>query len=150
MNNSVPRPYEDQRASWTEEGPTRATVHAISGRVKVGRIVDHTETSLTVQYGSSALFRLLGGLFTSQWFPLTARVTVSSDGDNVEVQVLGSDAKGPYLGDISVRKGEQSIGKRAFIDQFRRACAELSGSTTPAGEPLPAPKRRISAPDSKP
>jgi hypothetical protein len=94
----------------------------------MGHVVDKTESGLTIQYGSPAKFRLMGGLFTSRWFPLTAQVTVTGVGDASEVEIVGIDQKGAYLADISMRRGERSIGERSYISQFQRVCAELGGS----------------------
>ncbi len=121
--------YETRRASWREGCSAQAAIDTISARVKMGHVVDKTESGLTVQYGSPAKFRLMGGLFTSRWFPLTAQVTVTGDGDAAEVEVVGVDRKGAYLADISMRRGEQSIGERSYISQFHRVCAELGGSS---------------------
>jgi hypothetical protein len=121
--------YESQRASWREECSAHAALDAISARVKTGHVVDKTESGLTIQYGSPAKFRLMGGLFTSRWFPLTAQVTVTQDGDAAEVEVVGLDRKGAYLADISMRRGERSIGERSYVSQFQRVSAELDGSS---------------------
>jgi hypothetical protein len=104
--------YETQRASWTERCSAQAAAKAVSGRVKTGRLVDKTEAGLTVEYGSPAKFRVMGGMLTSRWFPLTAEVTITGHGDTSEVEVVGTDQKGAYLADISIRRGERSIGKR--------------------------------------
>ena len=120
--------YETQRASWTEGCSAQDAVKTVSGRVKTGRLVDKTETGLTVEYGSPTKFRVMGGLFTSRWFPLMAQVTVTGHGDTSEVEVVGTDQKGAYMADISIRRGERSIAKRSFLSQFQRVCSELSGS----------------------
>ena len=122
------RTYEAQRASWTEDGSAEVAIQTISARVKRGRVVDQGDTALTVQYGSPAMFRLMGGLFTARWFPMTASVTAVGNDNRTAVEVVGADRKGPFLGDISIRRGERSIGEHAFIAQFQYACAELSGS----------------------
>ena len=121
--------YEAQRVSWPEKGSAKAAIETIAARVKVGRLVERGDTGLTVQYGSPAMFRLMGGLITPRWFPMTASVTAVGNDNGAEVEVVGTDRKGPYLGDISVRRGERSIGERTFIAQFQRVCTELSGST---------------------
>lgn len=121
------RTYEAQRASWTEDGSADAAIQTISARVKRGRVVEQTDIALTVQYGSPSMFRMVGGLFTARWFPMTARVTAVSNDNGTLIEVVGADRKGPYLGDISVHRGERPIGERTFIAQFKRACAELSG-----------------------
>ena len=124
----VTKTYEAQRASWTERESTNTVVRTIAARVKLGRVVEQGDTTLAVQYGSPAVFRLMGGLFTPRWFPLWVNVAVVANENNAEVEVIGTDRKGRYLYDISVRRGEQSMGERTFIAQFRRACNELSGS----------------------
>lgn len=121
--------YEDQRAAWAEEGTAKAAIETIASRVKLGRLVAQSETGLTVQYGSPAMFRLMGGLFSPRWFPLTARVTVVDHGRMADVEVVGTDRKGWYLIAVSGRRGKRSIGERTFIAQFQRVFAELSGST---------------------
>jgi hypothetical protein len=121
--------YETRRASWREGCSVQAAIDTIAARVKTGLVVDKTESALTIQYGSPAKFRLMGGLFTSRWFPLTAQVTVTGNGHASDVEVVGIDQKGAYLADISMRRGERSIGERSYISQFQRVCAELSGSS---------------------
>jgi hypothetical protein len=121
--------YETRRASWREGCSAQTAIDTIAARVKTGLVVDKTESALTIQYGSPAKFRLMGGLFTSRWFPLTAQVTVTGDGHASDVEVVGIDQKGAYLADISMRRGERSIGERSYISQFRRVCAELGGSS---------------------
>ena len=75
------------------------------------------------------MFRLMGGLFSPRWFPLTAQVTVVGHEHGADVEVVGTDRKGWYLVAISGRRGERSIGEKTFIAQFQRRCTELSGST---------------------
>lgn len=121
----VARKYDAQSASWTEEGSVDAVIEAISGRVKLGHVVDQNETGITVRYGSRTMFRLMGGIFTPRWSPLTAQVTVTAQDHHAAVDVIAVDEKGTYLGDVSMRHGEVSIGERAFLNQFRTACLEL-------------------------
>ena len=71
------------------------------------------------------MFRLMGGIFTPRWSPLTAQVTVTAQDHHAAVDVIAVDEKGTYLGDVSMRHGEVSIGERAFLNQFRTACLEL-------------------------
>lgn len=123
------RAYEAQRASWIEQGSPAVVVEAIAARVKSGRVVERDDTTLTVQYGSPTMFRLMGGLFTPRWFPIWATLTVTANEKAGEVEVIGTDRKGRYLYGISLRRGERSLGERSFIAQFQRVCAELSRST---------------------
>jgi len=123
------RTYEAQRAAWPEKGSAKTATEAVAARVKLGRLVAQGETGLTVQYGSPAMFRLMGGFFTPKWFPFTAQVTVGDHDHGADVEVVGTDSKGWYLVAISGRRGKRSIGEQAFIAQFQRVCTELSGST---------------------
>jgi len=122
------RSNETLRASWWEGCSAHAAIDAISARVKTDHVVDTTESGLTIQYGSPAKFRLMGGLFTSRWFPLTAKVAVAEDGGAAEVEVVAIDRKDAHLADISIGRRERSIGEWSYISQFRRFCAELGGS----------------------
>ena len=122
------RAYDDQRARWTEVDSARSAICSISARVKAGRLVDQNETELTVEYGSPALFRLLGGIITCRWFPITVTVTAIDNGDSADVEVVGSDRRGPYLWEVSIRRGDPSIGRRSFTGQLTSACDELRGS----------------------
>ena len=123
------RTYEAQRAAWTEKGSAKAAIKTIAARVKLGRLVAQDETELSVRYGSPGMFRLMGGLFTPKWFPLTARVTAVDHDHGADVEVVCTDHKGWYLVAISGRRGERSIGEKTFDAQFKRVCTELSGST---------------------
>jgi hypothetical protein len=120
--------YEPKRASWTEGGAARAVIESIAARVRLGRVVNRGETGLTVRYGSPAMFRLMGSLFTPKWFPITAQVSVVEHDQNANVEVVGTDNEGWYLASVSGRRGEPSIGEKGFIAQFDRVCSELSGS----------------------
>jgi hypothetical protein len=61
--------------------------------------------------------------------PLMAMVTVLQNGDSVDVEVIGSDRKGYFVGDFSVRRGDLSIGECSYVSQFQRACVELQSTT---------------------
>jgi hypothetical protein len=74
------------------------------------------------------MFRLMGGLFTSRWFPLWVEVAVVANESDSEVEVLGTDQKDRYMYEVSVRRGERSVGERTFNAQFQLACTELSGT----------------------
>ena len=121
------RTYEAQCAAWTEKGPAKAAIETIAARIKQGQLIARDETGMTVRYGSPAMFRLMGGLFSPKWFPLTARVTVVDHDHGADVEVVGTDRKGWYLVAISGRRGEQSLGEKTFVAQFQRVCTELSG-----------------------
>jgi hypothetical protein len=129
--------YEAQRAAWPEKGTAKAAIETIASRVKLGRLVDQDETGLTVEYGSPAMFRLMGGLFTPKWFPLSAQVVVVGNDHGADVEVVGTDRKGWYLVGDSGRRGKRSLGEKVFIKQFRRVCTELSGSSHLWQEPCP-------------
>ena len=61
-----------------------------------------SETELTVECGSSALFRLMGGIVTSRWFPMTATVSAIGNGDCAEAELVGYDRKALPMGPQTV------------------------------------------------
>jgi len=125
----IVRAYDDQRASWSEGCPAEAAIQLIADRVTIGQLADRRELGLTVKYGSPAIYRLMGGLFTTRWVPVKVDVTVTphTQGQSAAVEVVGGDEKGAYLFEASRRRGESSISERFFVAQFRHACIELSG-----------------------
>jgi hypothetical protein len=118
----------EARASWIEDANADDALPIVSGRIRAGHVVDRDDSTMTLDYGSSAKFRFWGFLMPRQ-FPLLVSVSVQpSDGDKAEIEVTGRDGMGRYLVDLPVRRGERTLCERLFEKQFAWVFAELRGS----------------------
>lgn len=118
--------YEPRLAEWTEPGDSKTVIRTLSERLGSGRLIASDEEGLTAEYGSRKMYRLMGGMISTRWFPLRLRISVSDlEDQNTRIRVEAEDDEGPYLGDISVRRGQRSVGEAAFDKRFRSVCRDL-------------------------
>ncbi|MHB8319677.1 MAG: hypothetical protein ACYDEP_10700 [Acidimicrobiales bacterium] len=124
--------YKPRSANWTEPANTSSDIRMVANRLPGARVLKVSESAMSIEVGSYAIYGLLGITFGPKWFPMQIDILVNDClDDRINIQLTMKDELVVCWRERSFSRRRSSFEELAFDKRVRSISQQLGAPAIP-------------------